>query len=88
MPVVKKKRGRKRDQQIKKQIKFIQKTKERNIIFPTIHPKYFITDKKADNIVDILEYSGGNKLSIKFIRKKIVNIRFKIFKSFKKFRKK
>ena len=72
----------------KSQTKFNQKKIERNIIFPTIHPKYFITDKKADNIVDILEYSGGNKLSIKFIRKKIVNIRFKIFKSFKKFIKK
>ena len=41
---------------------------------------YIVVDKKADEIVDILEYSGGNKLAKKFIIKKLKNLRIKLFK--------
>ena len=56
-----------------------------NGIFPTIHPEYFVIDKNADEIVDFLEYSGGNKFSKKFILKKLKNLKIKLFKSIKKF---
>ena len=51
-----------------------------NSIFPTIHPDYFVINKKADEIVDILEYSGGNKLSKIFIIKKLNNLKIKLLK--------
>ena len=51
-----------------------------NSIFPTIHPDYFVINKEADEIVDILEYSGGNKLSKIFIIKKFKNLKAKFFK--------
>tara|TARA_A100001011_G_scaffold303316_1_gene317282 strand:+ start:1897 stop:2874 length:978 start_codon:yes stop_codon:yes gene_type:complete len=56
-----------------------------NDIFPTIHPDYFVINKEADKIVDILEYSGGNKLSKLFIIKKLTNLKIKLFKFLKKF---
>ena len=54
-------------------------------IFPIIHPDYFVVEKKADEIVDILEYSGGNKLSKMFIIKKIKNMKIKLLKLIKEF---
>ncbi len=54
-------------------------------LFPTIHPDYFVTNKKADEIVDILEYSGGNKFSKIFIIKKLKNMKIKFLKILKKF---
>ena len=58
---------------------FIEKDKmNSNGIFPTIHPHFFIANQKADEIVDILEYSGGNKLSKIFINKKLKNLRIKM----------
>lgn len=56
-----------------------------NAIFPTVHPDYFIINKKADEIVDILEYSGGNKFSKKFLFMKFKNSKLKIFKLLKNF---
>ena len=64
---------------------FIEKKhKKRKSIFPTIHPDYFVTNKKADEIVDIFEYSGGNKISKIFIIKKVKNIKIKLKKLIKK----
>ena len=59
--------------------------KHSNDIFPTIHPIYFVVNQKADEIVDILEYSGGNKFSKNFLNKKLKNIRIKISKFLKNF---
>jgi len=64
---------------------FIEIDQEKNnYIFPTIHPDYFVINKEADEIVDILEYSGGNKLSKLFIIKKLKNLKIKLFKFIKK----
>ncbi len=51
-----------------------------NRIFPTKHPDYFVINKKADDLVDILEYSGGNRFSKVYIFKKIKNLKLKVFK--------
>ena len=53
-------------------------------LFPTIHPDYFQINKKADEIIDILEYSGGNKFSKIFIIKKLNNMKIKLLKLIKK----
>ena len=63
---------------------FMKKTMKKKSIFPTIHPDYFVTNKKADEIVDILEYSGGNKISKIFIIKKLNNMKIKLKKLIKK----
>tara|TARA_B100001093_G_scaffold513992_1_gene587068 strand:- start:2097 stop:3080 length:984 start_codon:yes stop_codon:yes gene_type:complete len=63
---------------------FTGKEKEKFLsIFPTIHPDHFVINKKADEIVDILEYSGGNKFSKMFIIKKIKNMKIKLLKLIK-----
>ncbi len=63
----------------------LKKTKKNSFnLFPTIHPDFFEIDKQADEIVDILEYSGGNKISKKFIIKKLKNIKIKLLKIIKK----
>ncbi len=54
-------------------------------LFPTIHPDSFLTNKQADEIVDILEYSGGNKFSKMFIINKLKNMKIKLLKLKKKF---
>ena len=54
-----------------------------NSIFPTIHPDYFVINQKADEIVDVLEYSGGNKVSKILFKKKLKNLRIKISKLIK-----
>jgi len=65
---------------------FIELDKENaNGIFPTIHPDNLLNDKKADEIVDILEYSGGNFFSMQFFLKKLKNLRLRIFKLLKGF---
>ena len=65
---------------------FIEKDNENyNEIFPTVHPDHFIINKKADEIVDILEYSGGNKLSKIFLNKKLKNLRIKMSKFLKNY---
>ena len=65
---------------------FIEKDKTNsNVIFPTIHPQFFIANQKADEIVDILEYSGGNKLSKIFLNKKLKNLRIKMSKFIKNY---
>mgnify|MGYP001268471024 CR=1 FL=1 len=64
---------------------FIERGHRNNDIFPTIHPDYFVTNKKADEIVDILEYSGGNKLAKIFIIKKLKNLKLKLLKLIKIF---
>tara|TARA_B100000242_G_scaffold60330_1_gene36092 strand:- start:1814 stop:2797 length:984 start_codon:yes stop_codon:yes gene_type:complete len=63
---------------------FIEIDKEKsNDIFPTIHPNYLFSNEKADELVDILEYSGGNKFSREFLFKKLKNLRFRIINSLK-----
>tara|TARA_A100001388_G_scaffold236666_1_gene190691 strand:- start:208 stop:1191 length:984 start_codon:yes stop_codon:yes gene_type:complete len=65
---------------------FIENNKDSdNGIFPTVHPDYFLINKRADEIVDILEYSGGNKFSKTFLYKKLKNLKIKIFKLLKTF---
>ncbi len=51
-----------------------------NSIFPTIHPDYFVINEKADNLIDTLEYSGGNRFSKIYIFKKIKNFKLRFFK--------
>ena len=54
-----------------------------NIIFPTIHPDFIVNNIKADEIVDILEYSGGKKFSKYFLLKKLKNLKIKMFRFLK-----
>ncbi len=56
-----------------------------NSIFPTKHPDYFVINKKADDLVDTLEYSGGNKFSKIYIFKKIKNFKLRFFKLLENF---
>ena len=66
---------------------FIKKGQENSIsIFPTVHPDYIVINKKADEIVDILEYSGGDSISKLYIIKKLKNIKIKILKLIQAFR--
>lgn len=64
---------------------FIERSHRNNKIFPIIHPDYIVTNKKADEIVDILEYSGGNKLTKIFIIKKLKNLKLKLLNLIKIF---
>ena len=61
------------------------KEENSNEIFPTIHPNEFKINKKADELVDILEYSGGENLSKSLIFRKLKNLRIKILRLKKNF---